>query len=370
VSEFVLKYKHRAETTDDEFVKEQLTGVIQPYLDYEKAKSAYEAAIDIPPVDADTGEPIKGDLNEYLFEKAKTMFPLGIESILADNVKLQVMTKHRFFLDGTENAPAPNEIRQTGQDSRQITLFDSGKPYIGDVIQAIIDFFSRRIEETGAVKLTEIIRYCADIGLYKNNITLYVLGAAFRFFNRETAVFHDGVCYFRYIDFKDMSAHIMRIFDFYYSVKIRSSSEALLFFDNTMLKERIKSIFPIEDSGDGQFDTLGMVLLMSGKWIVENLRYPVEFTDRTLYELFNEPNLYGGKLRQYSEYFTEARCKELKSEIICADGTARKKITEAVGFDPDTTKHRMSGLPKGHYTPLLYSTENYIKEMMKEPRVI
>ena len=363
IPDWVLEDKRRAESIKDEYTAERI-GAIQPYLDYEKAKSAYDAAAFAPPVDADTGLVITGDLNTFLYERAKAMFPFGVESILETNAKQSAIPKHRYFTDGLENAPVPEGVKQGGG---QIALLDEDQTNIYDTIEALRGFFKLRLEQYGVVGLPRIVTHCAEMGLYKSSLTLYIIGAAFQEFIREDAVFYDGVCYWRYAEVRDISTWILRVYDVHMKVKNCSSWRAAMFLDDTRLKERLEGIFEAVQIKNNRHDTLGMTIVMLGAWIVEHLRYPIAFLDHTLHRLFREDCLYGDKLRQYAAYFSDERCAWLKANISRADAIARRKIQDAVGFDPDTTDHNMSRLPKGHYYPILFSAEDYIEALAKNP---
>jgi hypothetical protein len=355
VSEWAVEDKRKKDMHPDEWTGK----AAQPYFDYEKAREEYNAVIKTLPVDAETGKEITGDINEYLYERAREIYPLGVESILEANARQSAIPKNQFFMDGMENAPAPKGVRKYGQGNGQMTLFDSDKPYIDDVITELCGFFKKNIVKNGTVRLLEIIEHCADIGFYKGNITLYAIGAAFREFHQENAVFYDGVAYWRYIEVKDISSWIMQA----YGPRARDSA---MFIDETGLKERLEYIFDMKPTKDKRLDTFGMAVVMAGKWITENLRYPIAFIDDTLRRLFRDTGLHGEKLREYDAYFNVERCEYLKTRIKNADAISRQIIKESVGFDPDITEHGMSGLPKGHYAPVYYSTKEYIEAMQRE----
>jgi hypothetical protein len=282
-----------------------------------------------------------------------------VENVLEANAKQSAIIKHQFFMDGMENAPAPKGVRKYEQGSGQITLFDFDKLYIDDAITELRGYFKKSIEQNGAVRLCEIIERCAGIGFYKGNIALYLIGAAFREFSQENAIFYDGVAYWRYVEVKDISSWIIQA----YGPRARDSA---MFFDNTELKERLEYMFDMKPARDKRLDTFGMAVVMVAKWITENLRYPIAFIDDNLRRLFRDNALFGEKLRQYDAYFTIERCEYLKARIKNADAISRQIIRESVGFDPDITEHGMSGLPKGHYAPVYYSTDEYIKAMQRE----
>lgn len=372
--EWALEDLHRFETTSDLFLKEQLTGILSPYFDYEKAKKEYIGAAKALPVDAATGEEIIGDINEYLFNRAKAMFPIGVESVLEANIKQSAILKTRFFIDGMRNEPVPNGVRRSGLNARQLSFCGTVEASIDDAISELCGFMRERLEQNGAVKLTDIITHCADIGLYKGNITLYAIGAACRGIKKETGIFYDGVAYWRYSEAQDISSWVLRVYDILQPRLIRGElrflsryeSDSAIFYDNTSLKERIEYVFCVKPAQDKRLDTLGMAIVLITKWITENLRYPIDFLDNTLHRLFMERELFGEKLRRYDAYFTEERCAWLKDRIPHADSIARQVIKETVGFDPDAEKHGMSNLPKGHYAPVFYSAAEYIKNMRKE----
>jgi len=350
----------------NDFTRESLEPIVKPYLDYEKARFEYFSAIQINPVDASTGKKITGDLNDYLFEWVINTFPLGAESILEANAKQSSIPKHKYFMDGMEELPPPKNVRQNGEK----TLFDFDKPSIQDTAEELCKFIRRSLNHTGAVRLFEIIEQCAEMGLYKGNITLYVIGSALRDFITDSTVFYDGVAYWKFAEVRDISTWFLRAYEEHAKSKSRTIGNAALFFDNTGLKERIEDIFGLVQNKRREFNTLGMALVMSGSWIAENLRYPIAFLDETLYRLLREKCVYGGKLAEYDAYFTPEYCAHLKSLLPRADALARQKIKKTVGFDPDTTAHGMSNLPKGHYAPVLYSVKNYIDTMLDIRRVV
>jgi len=371
--DWALEYLHRYEKTNDTFIKEQMFGIVEPYFIFEKAKNEYVEAIKIFPVDVTTGEEITSDLNDYLFNRAKTMFPIGIESVLISNKKQSAIPKHRFFVDGLENKPAPDGVRRFMFEARQLSFCGTSDANIDDVISHLYNFIDGRIKQNGVAKLADTINHCADIGLYKSNITLYALGAACRKLNNKT-IFYDGVTYWRYSETQDISSWILRVYEIIQPRLIkgkltiieRKESDAAFFYDNTSLKERLKHIFNLKPVKDKRFDTHGMAIVWAIKWIVDNLRYPIAFLDNTLHRLFMERELYGEKLRFYDEYFSEEHCAWLKKQLPHADSLARQKIMETVGFDPDVEKHSMSNLPKGHYAPVHYSVEMYLEKIQKE----
>ena len=358
LSDTLLQYKN-----GNAFTREALEPIVKPYIDYERAQAEYLSTVQLNPVDAATRKKITGDLNDFLFEWAKNTFPFGAESILESNVKQSTIPKHKFFMDGLEALPAPKDVRQ---GDSQMTLFDFDKPSIQDTVSELRSLIRQKLTHAGAVQLYEIIELCAEIGLYKGNIALYVIGAALRDFNMGGAVFYDGVAYWNYAEVRDISTWFLRAYEERERGRLRATGKAALFFDNTGLKERIEAIFGSNLTCDKRvdLDTLGMALVMSGKWIVENLRYPIAFLDDTLYRLFRDDCLYGEKLAQYDAYFTAERCEHLKNSLPNADTFAQEKIKNVVGFDPDTTAHGMSNLPKGHYAPVLYSAESYITSMI------
>jgi hypothetical protein len=352
----------------NDFTRNSLEPIVRPYFDYEKARAEYFSVLQINPVDAATRKKITGDLNDFLFEWAKNTFPLGTESILETNVKQSAIPKHKFFMDGLEALPAPKDVRQGG---RQMTLFDFGKPCIQDTVSELRGLILRNLTHAGAVRLTEIIEQCAEIGLYKGNIALYAIGAALRDFNEDGTVFCDGVACWNFAAVQDISTWFLRAYEEHARGKPRSIKNSVLFFDNTELKVRVENMFDMKPDRYKRrdLDTLGTMLVMSGSWIVENLRYPIAFLDETLYQLLRDKCVYGEKLAEYDAYFTIERCAYLKSLLPRADILARQKIKKTVGFDPDTTTHGMSNLPKGHYAPVLYSAESYIEAMLKTRRV-
>jgi len=347
--------------------KEFLESMLRPFFDYENARVEYAATVEIEPVDATTGVEIYGDLNDFLFEWAANAFPFGVESLLEANIKQSAIPKHQFFMHGMESLPVPKGIRQSG---RQMTLFDMDKPIIQDTINKLQGLIKHSISHVGAVRLSEIIELCAEIGLYKGNITLYVIGSALRDFDIDNAVFYDGVCYWNFAEVRDISSWFLQAYELYVTGRSRKSKKAALFFDSTGLKERLESIFDLDAAPESaqekrsDLDTLGMAVVMAGKWVVENLCYPIDFLDSTLYQLLRDDGLYGEKLKQYDAYFTSERCSWLKSRMTHADAIARQKIMDAVGFDPDKTRHGMSNLPKGHYAPVLFSADSYIEAML------
>lgn len=147
----------------------------------------------------------------------------------------------------------------------------------------------------------------------------------------------------------------------------RKTFHAALFFDDTALKDRLRGIFAIQPPMDRpEFNTLGFAVVEMGKWVVENLNYPIAFTEEMLHRLYVEQDLYGDKMREYDAYFTTERCAWIRTRLLYADRIARKAIQEAVGFDPDTTLHPLSNLGKGHYAPILWSAEDYLEEIRKE----
>jgi hypothetical protein len=181
-------------------------------------------------------------------------------------------------------------------------------------------------------------------------------------------VFYDGIAYWRYREIRDISSWIQRA---YVEIRMRRKpgrQEAALFVDNTTLKQRLERIFGLKQSGNKNLDTLGMAVYQSNRWIVDNLRYPIAFLDGTLFGMLNDDALYGEKLCQYDAYFTEERCEWLRAQLPQADALARQAIMEAVGYDPDTTEHAFSRLPKGHYAPAFYSADFYLSEMQRGPR--
>jgi hypothetical protein len=356
VDDTLLRYEN-----GNDFTREHLKPIVSPHLDYEKAKIKYLSAIQVNPIDAVTGKKIVGDINDFLFEWAKSTFPLGIESVLEANVKQSAILKHKFFMDGMEALPAPKYIRQSGT---QMTLLDFGKPCIQDTITELRRLILRKLNLSGAVRLFEIIEQCAEIGLYKGNVTLYVLGATLKSFNEDNTVFYDGVINWKYTEVLDTSTWFLQAYELQTKGRSRSIGDAALFFDNTGLKARLEDIFNMKPTHDKRVDTLGMATVMICSWIAENLRYPIAFFDDTLYKLLRDKCLYGEKLKYYDNYFTPDKCKWLKARISHSDTIARKKIKNIVGFDPDTTEHGMSNLPKGHYAPVLYSANDYIADML------
>ena len=345
------------------FAQESLEPILRPYFDFRKAQVEYFSAVELNPIDAATRKRITGDINDFLFEWAQNTFPFGAESVLEANVKQSAIPKRKFFMDGLKALFAPKDVRQGGG---QMTLFDFDKPGIQDTAAELRRLIRQKLTRYKAVRLYEIIEQCAEIGLYKGNIALYVIGAALRDFNMDGAIFYDGVAYRQYAKVQDISTWFLRAYEEHGHGRSHSIRNAALFFDNTGLKERIAFIFGTNSAGDNhhELDTLGTALVMCGKWITENLRYPIAFLDETLYRLFNDRCLYGEKLTQYDSYFTTDRCAHLKSLLPRADMLARQKIKRAIGFDPDTTAHGMSNLPKGHYAPVLYSAESYIASMI------
>jgi hypothetical protein len=362
VAEWVMEHKVKIERIREEHGIDYGMAAIQGYLDYEKARKDYTAVIGTRSIDASVGEAIAGDLNDYLFNRAKSMYPIGIENVLESNLKQSAIPKYGFFMDGLENRHPPKGVR-VRPDSKQITLFTFGCVSITDTIDELRLYFRQRIEQDGAVNLRETIEHCAEIGLYKGNITLYAIGAAFQDFVRDDAVFYDGVCYFRYAEVLDIAPQILAQYD----SNARRLKKGTLFFDGTGLKERLESIFGIDSPQRRDVDTFGMAIVQAGRWVVEHLRYPIAFVDNMLYRLFRDDCLYGVKLQEYAEYFTAERCEYIRTRIPYADDIARQAIQDAVGFDPDKQEHAMSNLPKGHYAPVLYSAEDYIEEIRKEP---
>jgi hypothetical protein len=366
-ADWVLEDKLRAESTTDEYAGER-TAVIQPYLDYIKAWEEYAVSDAMPPVDAVTGETIIGDLNDYLYRRAIAIYPLGVESILSANTKQSAIPKARFFVDGMEGAPAPKGVRKIGGDGGQIDLFDVGRPSINDAIEELRRFCRESIDRDGAVRLADIILHCAGIGLYKGNVTLYAIGAACRSFLQENGIFFDGCAYWCYTEVRDVSGWILLMYGNIERGRISAHRKAAWFFDDTGLKQRLERIFGIEpEHGDKRLDTLGMAVVRVIRWIADNLRYPIAFLDGMLFCLLNARELYGEKLRRFDVYFTGERCEWLRERIPFADDLARQAIKAAVGYDPDTTTHVFSNLPKGHYASALYSADLYISEMKRGP---
>jgi len=350
VTEYLAKNVERYRTTNCDLTRDTLGDYLRGYFEYEQILAEYNADIAIPPIDKATGEDIVADLNEYLFGKAKSIFPLGVESLMESNIKQSAIPKPRFFMDGMNNDPAPKGIcRQR----------------IGNTVADVLGFSKNRMEQDGAAILSEIITYCADIGLYKGNVTLYVIGAVFREFVQNSTVLYDGANYFCYAEVKEISSKFLQIWDVMQTNKQRRTDfQAAIFFDNTGLKERLRWIFGINETHDKQFDTLGIVRGQIIAWIVDNLRYPIAFLDDILYRLLWANPLYGEKLQEFSAYFTHEHCVWLKECIHRADAMARQKIEELVGFDLNETPHGMSNLSKGHYAPALYSAERYIEAML------
>jgi hypothetical protein len=210
--------------------------------------------------------------------------------------------------------------------------------------------------------------------MYKGNITLYALGAVFRSLNKGNVVFYDGCICWNYKEIQDISTTILQVWDKLRPRRIKGKLKFLdrreslveIFIDDTELKNRMEWLFDIEPSYDMRLSTLGMTQAMISKWISENLRYPIAFLDDTLHRFLREDCVNGDKLRQYDAYFTNDKCAWLKSRLTYADEMARVVILEKVGYDPDTRKHGMSGLQKGHYAPVLFSVEGYIEEMNRK----
>ncbi len=103
---------HRYKTTNDDFVRDALAGLLHPVFEFESARADYNAAVATPPIDAITGERVAGDLNEYLYRRASGMYPLGVESVLESNIKQSMIPKSQSFRDGLEGAPAPKGVRK------------------------------------------------------------------------------------------------------------------------------------------------------------------------------------------------------------------------------------------------------------------
>ena len=364
-SDWITEDLQRYETGNI-FAREFVENTIGCYLDYKAAQAEYTAISEMPPIDAATGKEIIGDLNTFLFERAMEMFPYGVENLLESNVKQSEIPKHKFFMGGMELSQEPKGVRKNGG---QMSLFDLDKPSISDTISELQRLIKQSISQNGAARLSEIIEQCAQIGLYKGDVALYVMGAAFRDFNMERAVFYDGVAYLKYTEVLDISSWILQAYELHIRNLARSARNAALFFDDTDLKERLEDIFNITPTQDKRFDTLGMAVLLIRRWIVENLRYPIAFLDGTIYSLLRSDCIYGEKLKQYNTYFTPERCKWLKMRLRYADTIARQAIKKSVGFDPDTTRHGMSNLPKGHYAPVLYSADAYINAMSDTGRI-
>jgi hypothetical protein len=340
---------------------------IQGYLDYCEARDAYEAALSASTIiDATTGDNVVADLNEYLFERAKILFPLGIESIIETNVKQPGIPKAKFFDDGMSDAPPPKHLNPQK---------------LSAVVETLKEYFAQRIEQNGKLQLTDIVSYCGKLGLYKSNITLYILGAACRYFLRNDAIFYDGIYGFRIADeveawsrgrihrtpkllTKDVSiaSYLLALYD----RNPRRVAESALCFDQTGLNERLASIFDVDPPDRRELNTLTGTRLSITHWVIDRLRYPIAFTDAMLHRLLYDDCLYGAKLREYDEYFTPERCAYIKKRLRRADNIARRAIQKVVGFDPDTREHAMSNLPKGHYMPALYSAEDYIHALRKE----
>jgi len=211
-ADWVLEYLHRYEATHDTFLKEQMVGILNYYFNYEKVKKEYFESIEKFPVDAVTGEEITGNLNDYLFNRAKAIFPIGIESVLTSNTKQSAIPKHRFFVDGLENKFAPDGVRRFMFEARQLSFCGTFDADIDDVISDLYSFMDGQIMQNGAVKLADILKHCADIGLYKSNITLYALGAACRKLNNKT-IFFDGVANWQYAETQDISSWFLRVYD-------------------------------------------------------------------------------------------------------------------------------------------------------------
>lgn len=373
-ADWVLENKHRFEANTNGLGAEFLRP-IQIYIDYEKAQEDYISAAGIFPIDATTGKTITSDLNEYLYERAKSMFPLGVESILETNVKQSSIPKTQFFMDGLKDVQAPKGVRKDSKVGWQMSLFDLGGASVDDSIFELRGYLRRRIEKEGAVTLPEILCHCAEIGLYKGNVTLYAIGATLRAFDNENTVFYDGVGYWRFADVKDISSWILRVYDVMQPRLIkgklktlqRKESQSAIFYDNTSLKDRLRGVFELKPTSDKpEHDTLGMVIVQMGQWVIENLRYPIAFTDLNLHRIYRENNLYGDKMQAYDNYFTPERCGQIKEQLPYADSIARQAIEAEVGFDPNTTTHPLSNLGKGHYAPILWSAEEYIEEIRKE----
>ena len=362
VSEWALEDKRKKDMNPGEWTGK----AAQPYFDYETARDEYTEAIGILPVDAATGSEIIGDINDFLYERAREIYPLGVESLLESNIKQSAILKHQFFIDGAENAPAPKGVRKYGKDNWQMTLFDSDRPYIDDTIEELRGFLQKSIELTGVVKIFDLMVHCAEIGLYKGNITLYAIGAALQYFNKKNAVYHDGIAYFRYTEVIDISSCILTTYEYYKRNKTAGIREAAMFFDDTGLKERLEYIFGAEPAREKSFDTLGMAVVRIGSWITENLCYPIAFVDDTLRRLLWDNTLYGEKLKYYDAYFNDEKCEYLKPRIQQADIIARDIIRESVGFDPDITEHGLSRLPKRHFSRIYYSADDYIEAIQRK----
>ncbi len=341
---------------------------IQDYIDFENTKDEYETMVKVPIVDAVNHEIITEDVNQYLFERAKSMFPIGIESILIDNKRQSASPKTRFFMDGFLGLPVPKGVHKDNKTNRKMALFNIKRTGVDDPITELQRFFRQQIEQQGIVTLPEIIHHCARIGLYRdNNITLYVLGAAFKEFDKEDAVFYDGVTYWKFAETRDISSWILRAYQVIQPRLVRGELvilnraifRAAIFYDNTTLKDRLRGIFGIETPDRPEYNTLGGVIVKIGQWVVENLQYPIAFLDEMLYHLYCERSLFGEKMQLYNDYFTPERCKQIKGQLPHADDIAQDAIRAALGFVPEYN------LPKGHYAPILWSAEDYLEIMGK-----
>lgn len=234
---------HRLKSTDDDVVRDALTDLLQPVFDFEKTRDEYHSAIIGPPIDASTGQEIPGDLNEYLFRRASAMYPLGVESVLTANLKQSAIPKTRYFLEGMEDAPASAGVRQIGDFGVQTNLFDAACTTIDDTVETLSRLFMDSIENRGAISLADIIAYCSEIGLYMGNVAYYAIGAACRGLLQESTVFYDGVACWKFAEVRDIGSWIRQTYETYRKRRTSGAREAVLFFDDTALRQRVGSIF-------------------------------------------------------------------------------------------------------------------------------
>lgn len=350
--------------------KQALAETIADYLIFEKAQDKYVKEAATIPIDATTGNRIDGDLNEYLFDVAKEMFPFGIESILEDNTKQSEIANTRFFMDGIQRKPPPKGVRCN--DWEQMSFFDTRGTDVNDSIAKLREFVNRQVKETGAVTVVEMLQRCADMGLYISNTTLYALGSALRDMDKQDAVFYDGIVCRRFSKVKDVGSLVLkvhkemqpRMIKGKLTVPRRSVHSSCFFIDNSTLKDRLRWIFGLSPPGGRpELDTLGVAVSQMGQWVVDNLRYPIAFLDEKLNQIYRENKLCGKAIQPFDTHFNQERCEWIREQLPHADEMARRAIEKVVGFDPDLQKHPLSTLPRGHYAPIMWSAEEYLEEI-------
>ena len=278
---------------------------------------------------------------------------------------MKTIINHKWFLS---EKPPPNVKSEVGQ-SLQLDLFNWAESSVSveDTINKLVESIEPQLDD--GFRVTDMMAYLAEIGIYESDIALYVMGKALAQVTDEYTIHFNGMAYFKYCEQLDISNLIVGQYKKRLLLK-QKHREDILFRDATRMKEKLQYLFGLENNRGERpiYDTFGFTLLDAKIWVRDNLKYPIAFLDGKIYEMFRSNTLYGKELQHFDAYFSLDKCKELKSKLPESDRLAAMEIKAATGINPETTPHGMVGTMgiKGHWYTVLYSKDDFLEKMVKE----